>query len=424
MSTEDLLWSLLRSETYAGATHSRSPERTVRRAVVGSASPDDIHTEAIGDTDSDDDDDDWLPRPPPVASPRRQARFAVPPSPAYSIPDAPPARRVERSPRELAEVTLRDRFSRVLGDLERDLVAAGVRRKEAPRSGVEAPPAQHRRFHLYDDPTRHADTWIYRWHPYAMPAPPAFGHDVNSLRRPPTGAPAAPPIPAAPPLSVASSAAARHDDVAGEPHAAADMLDGPWLPRWQPAPSRDAVAEATERLLFVEADLLFARRATRTALRTWAFGEDRRPMVRRMRAALRHWSNRGLSCAWATWRSHAVSRAARHRHIAARMLTARASALHNAWVALRLETLRIGRSRLRAACTVRLHSRLQRALRTWRAALQVRRGDLEAALLLTHTFRKWTLMVQTAMLSRLMLREAFAELGSLGPSMDSARGLG
>ena len=56
--------------------------------------------------------------------------------------------------------------------------------------------------------------------------------------------------------------------------------------------------EATERLLAVEAHILYARRATARALRTWAFGEDRRPMDRKLRVASRHWRAHTLDRAW------------------------------------------------------------------------------------------------------------------------------
>ena len=51
------------------------------------------------------------------------------------------------------------------------------------------------------------------------------------------------------------------------------------MPRWQPVPHRVEVDEATERLRALEAQILFGRTSARRALRTWAYGDDERPMV-------------------------------------------------------------------------------------------------------------------------------------------------
>ena len=95
----------------------------------------------------------------------------------------------------------------------------------------------------------------------------------------------------------------------------------------------------------------------------------------------------------------------------------RLEALRSAMVAWRLELLRGARTRLKDAFDNRLKGNTRGALYSWRETLQEERNDFEIALLLTHTFRRWMLLVQTAVLSRLLLKDSAerieAELNSL-----------
>ena len=127
-------------------------------------------------------------------------------------------------------------------------------------------------------------------------------------------------------------------------------------------------------------------------------------MVRRLRAAARHWGQRGLSCAWVAWREHAARSATRQRGVTARLRNRRLDLLRDAWLAWGLERIRGVRERLTAAADLRLRGGSQRALDRWRVALRTRRDDLEAALVCAQVFRRWMLLAQTAVLSRLLLR--------------------
>ena len=398
--TEQILWGLLENERYIGATISKSPHRKLMRPRCGS--PDEYTTEKTEPLPAPN-----IPPLPPPTSPRRPAavHFAAAPSPQYSLPEVPmppptpkPAEPPPPSPREIAEATQREQFSRVLFDLEGDLRnRRGIRTTIGYGDWMPPPPSYQPQYTVDTRPVE-----IYRWHPVGT-APPPY--------QPPPQQPSSLASPAAAPTPSSSS------------HRVADLnippggYDGPWLPRWQPAPSREAVSEATERLLSVEAHIHFARRATRKALRTWAFGEDRRPMMRRLRAAVRHWKHRVIIRAMATWCTIAFGAVVRENKVDARVRTMRLEALRSAMVAWRLELLRGARTRLKDAFDNRLKGNTRGALYSWRETLQEERNDFEIALLLTHTFRRWMLLVQTAVLSRLLLKDSAerieAELNSL-----------
>ena len=366
MDEDEILWHLLENERYAGATVSSTPERKLHRRLLAGTSPNDYRTERIFVEEEEE---------PDLLSPRR-ARFA--PSPYYNFPASPaPAPPQPPSPQKLAAAAQRERFSRVLTDLELDLGGRVQRGGWAGRRGQEVT-APHQ-----PDPLSRADSWIYGWHPYASDPPPAY-FDSPSRHR------------AAVPMAQGE---------AGE-----NYLRGPWLPGWQPAPSRAAVEEATDRLLAAEAHTLYALRAQHKALRIWAFGDDPRTRMRVLRAAMRHWGDRKLSQAWMEWRDHTQRHGSRHRRLAARIKGWRVDALRGAWFALRLDRMRGVRMRLMAAVEARLQGATRYALDRWSVRVYAQRRRLEAALILTNCFRRWMLMVQTAMLSSLLERNALLQL--------------
>ena len=377
-SQDEILWSLLENETYYGATLSKSPERTVRRPLLGS--PEQYATDQLHVNE---------PPPPYSHSPLRRARFAVAPSPSSYPPPPPPPpppplrHSLPLKPTPLphpVDDPLRTRFSRVLTDLELDL-ANGIRRA---RDGTQDSSDTN--------PPRHA--WIYSWAPEPPTRLPWEAADAGAW-------PSDPPPPFASP---ASSKAAPVD----APRDGADTnsrMPGPWLPRWQPAPSRTAVEEATDRLLALEAHIMYARRATRRALRVWAFGEDWRPTDRRVRAAMLHWGKGALGRAWSGWCAEARRRSSRGQRVLNRLRSWRVDSLRDAWFAWRLDRLRDVRARLTASVEARLHDRTRDALRGWRDGVLEHDASLEATLIMMHTFRRWTLLAQTAVISRSLLRE-------------------
>ena len=97
-SSEEILWALLENETHIGVTLTKSPERIVRRLLLGGASPEDYEAERqepaqprirLPPAEIE-------PPPPAIQTPshaaqpsRRHAHFSAVPSPAYSLP-APP----------------------------------------------------------------------------------------------------------------------------------------------------------------------------------------------------------------------------------------------------------------------------------------------------------------------------------------------
>ena len=66
--------------------------------------------------------------------------------------------------------------------------------------------------------------------------------------------------------------------------------------------------------------------------------------------------------------------------------------------------------RLMAAVEARLQGATRHALDRWSVRVYAQRRRLEAALILTNCFRRWMLMVQTAMLSSLLERNALLQL--------------
>ena len=138
----------------------------------------------------------------------------------------------------------------------------------------------------------------------------------------------------------------------------------------------------------VEAHIHFARRAARKALRTWALGEDRRPMIRKLRAAANHWGQRARAEAWTVWSEHRASGSSLHQRVARQLRLWRSDKLRVAWLAWRLERMRGVRDRLRETMQSRLQSRTKIALVRWSETLHQERTDLEAALLLTRIFRR------------------------------------
>ena len=361
-SQDEILWSLLENETHFGATLSKSPERTVRRPLLGS--PEQYATDQLHVNER--------PPQPIFSSPLRRARFAPSPPPPPPPPPQPPPPHLlipwPQKPDPLphpVDDPLRTRFSRVLADLELDL-ANGVRRAHADESTDTIPP-------------RHSEIdGDYKWIPQAA--------DAGTW-------PPDPPPPFASPTTTRESAHAN------------SCVPGPWLPRWQPAPSRAAVEEATDRLLAVEAHIFNARRATRRALRVWAFGEDRRPTDRRVRAAMLHWGHGALGRAWSGWCAEARRRSSRGQRVLNRLRSWRVDSLRDAWFAWRLDRLRDVRARLTASVEARLHDRTRDALRGWRDGVLEHDASLEATLIMMHTFRRWTLLAQTAAISRSLLRE-------------------
>ena len=161
---EEILWHLLEHERYAGgATLSSSPERKIERDLMGL--PDQYSTKKVAGAPDDEGHEYEDER---EASSVRTSRFAMPPSPGY-LPDIsaylaaaaaaqPPPPVPKPTPREMAQATLRQRFTTRLADLERDLGGGGVRVAGLRGPPLPAPPPPH-------NSTAAADLWIYGWKP-------------------------------------------------------------------------------------------------------------------------------------------------------------------------------------------------------------------------------------------------------------------
>ena len=388
---ESILWHLLEHEKYSGSTKSSSPERTINRSLFGAPQ----EYEAIAK--------------PGGASPRRRVAWQkvesspTAPSPQYNYPDwiasiPPPRPRAsapptppERTVRSMAEEKLRQQFSTHLGDIERD----------------------------WWSKSRLSSTHIYGWQPASATSASAPAREPLSSSfssgAAPSAAASSGATAAAPSASMAAAPSASTAEASGPP---APAVEGPWLPRWQPAPSRRAVSEATDRLYGLEGDLHFARVATGRAVRIWVYAEDRRPMVRKLRAAARHWTLRALGGAWVRWRAEATALRRLRTPVSYHLARKRAAAVRGAWLAWRLEILRWKRGWLGDAFAKRLQSDAAHAFWHWKATLAGERAELERALQLSLIFRRWALLRETQMMTRLMLRDALvsmdAELSGAG----------
>ena len=234
------------------------------------------------------------------------------------------------------------------------------------------------------------------------PAPP-LGHAAGHARSP-TGMHAQ--------MGLPSRSAHMHAPSSANQSAEALLreLEGPWLPRWQPAPRRAEVDAATDRLRDLEAQILFGRTAARRALHRWACGDDERPMVHRLKTAAAFWSGRELPLAWSLWRAASSASSTRCRKIAQKLREDGARRKRDALLALRFVCLKTVIGRLAGAVETRLARSLEARLAQWRALVEQRRRIQEEMLLKALIFRRWMLMRQTAMLTTLLLRDQMASV--------------
>ena len=190
-----------------------------------------------------------------------------------------------------------------------------------------------------------------------------------------------------------------------------DKLEGPWLPRWVPAPRRAEVDAATDRLRSLEAQILHGRNAARKALTHWAReGVDERPMVQKLTKAVAVWTQLSLGAAWRQWKDTALYAARVARHAARLLLGGRGKLLREALTVWRLLRLGFVRRRLAASVVVRLGRQTALAFAHWATSLRLEKRAYEEQLLLATVFRRWLLLRQTAMLSRLMIRDQLAAI--------------
>lgn len=433
---ERVLWHMLENERYIGATTTASPERSIERELLSSpfeytTSRHDGRPEDLTDAEAQDDYEESLAV---MGRTPRRAHFAtVPPSPAFMPdlytymsmvppppPPAPPAP-PEPTAHELAEIKLRQRFDTMLDDLERDLGAAGGRNGRGSSRSASATDAST------------GDRWIYGWHPpnasnkyassssYAWqswrPQPQSPRHDGRSaatVAAEAINAAAAPSTPggAGGGCGVGGGAPGNACATASTtaPLVRSPLSDGPWLPRWQPQPSREDVEEAMDKLYTAEAHLHFRRVSSRSALRTWALSEDLRPARRMLRVGLRMWSQRAARAAWATWAGETAAWASRALKVHSQLAARRAAGLRSGWIAWRLERLRGMRARLEFSLDDHKTQGKRQLLRRWRDNLAASRDLHDSTLIKSMTFRRWLLLLQTRRLGARMMRESLAKL--------------
>ena len=177
------------------------------------------------------------------------------------------------------------------------------------------------------------------------------------------------------------------------------------MPRWQPAPRRVEVEAATDRLLAIEAQIWFGRTAARRALRMWAYGEDERPMVRRLATATAHWSSRAIQRVWAVWHQQAQHGATCARRLNAVLGRGRSERLQDAWRVWWCMRARAVCDRLGLSEASRLSKRREVLFDRWRSATSHHNKEFADLLLKATVFRRWALMHQTAPLSRSIFRD-------------------
>ena len=124
---------------------------------------------------------------------------------------------------------------------------------------------------------------------------------------------------------------------------------------------------------------------------------------------------RALGGAWVRWRAEASPRGCVRE--VAHLARKRGAAVRGACRG-RLEILRWKRGWLGDAFAKRLQSDAAHAFWHWKATLAGERAELERALQLSLIFRRWALLRETQMMTRLMLRDALvsmdAELSGAG----------
>ena len=148
-------------------------------------------------------------------------------------------------------------------------------------------------------------------------------------------------------------------------------------------------------------------------------------MVRKLRAASRHWVLRALGLAWVRWVAESTGRRRRRVPLLLYLAQRRTGQMRGAWLAWRLEIFRFKRDWLGSAFARRLQSDAAHAFRHWREVLAAERDTLDTTLTTALVFRRWSLLRQTQMLTRLLLRDALssmdAELSGTSGTAASAR---
>ncbi len=189
--------------------------------------------------------------------------------------------------------------------------------------------------------------------------------------------------------------------------------DGVRLPAWQAAPSRREVGACLETLRAFDAFLLFRSTELRRAALRWRRGArdgtiDSRPMVQRLKIALARWTHTALARATVSWSEGAARWAARRRRLRHALSCFDARMLSRGLMLMRLHRLRVLASRMEAMREYHERRVASAVLRGWRVLVVSRRRRLEETTLKTVVFRRWLLHLQTALLTRLLVRDQMA----------------
>ena len=307
----------------------------------------------------------------------------------------------------------------MLDDLERDLGAAGGRNGRGSSRSASATDASK------------GDRWIYGWHPpnasnkyassssYAWqswrPQPQSPRHDgrgAATVAAEAINAAAAPSTPGAGGgCGVGGGAPGNACATASTtvPLVRSPLSDGPWLPRWQPQPSREDVEEAMDKLYTAEAHLHLARVEPLGAPHVGSIGRFA-ACEAHAAVGLRMWSQRAARAAWATWAGETAAWAL-SRTQSAQPARSQAGSGAPLWLdCMRLERLRGMRARLEFSLDDHKTQGKRQLLRRWRENLAASRDLHDATLIKSMTFRRWLLLLQTRRLGARMTRESLAKL--------------
>ena len=151
---------------------------------------------------------------------------------------------------------------------------------------------------------------------------------------------------------------------------------------------------------------MHGRNAARNALRQWAEeGTDQRPMVQMLKTATLHWNQRGFVKLVRAWRHEARARAYLTRLVAERRVARRLASLREGMRVWKLQRLGVVRRRLAERASARVAAAVPSTFVYWARLVHAERRLLEDLQVKASIFRRWVLLLQTTMLSRLMLRE-------------------
>lgn len=151
---------------------------------------------------------------------------------------------------------------------------------------------------------------------------------------------------------------------------------------------------------------MHGRNAARNALRQWAEeGTDQRPMMQMLQTATLHWNEKGFVRLLHAWRHEARARAYLTRHVAERRVARRLAILREGMHAWKLLRLGVVRRRLAEHARARVAAAVPSSFVYWARLVHSERRLLEDLQVKASIFRRWVLLLQTTMLSRLILRE-------------------